>query len=64
MTAELVGVFGTVQSKCLVVGAIQGLIHEVYVLPPSSDSQTSVSHALGSMTGSIDVHSTLTTCPG
>ena len=42
----------------------QGLIHVVNVLPPSSDSQTSISHAPRSMFGSIDFHSTLISAQG
>ena len=51
MTAAFVGVFGTVQSKYWAFGSSQGLIHIVNVLPPSSDSHTSISHAPKSMCG-------------
>ena len=64
-TAALVGQFGTVQSKYLgPAGSIHGLIHAVNVLPPSSDSQTSASHDVTSLSGSFDFHSTLNFCPG
>jgi hypothetical protein len=64
MTAALVGVFGTVQSKYCAFGCSQGLIHVVNVAPPSTDSHTSISHASKSMLGSADLHSTLIFCPG
>jgi len=63
-TAAFVGVFGTVQTKDVVVGVMIGEIHMVNVLPPSSDSQTSASHPVTSLSGSLDFHSTLTFCPG
>lgn len=36
----------------------------VNVLPPSTDSHTSISQAPRFMLGSVDLHSTLTCCPG
>ena len=42
----------------------QGLIHMGNVLPPSTDSHTSISQAPKFMLGSTDVHSTLICCPG
>jgi hypothetical protein len=56
--------FGTVQSKYLAFGSSQGLIHMVKVLPPSTDSHTSISHAPKFMLGSVDFHATLICCPG
>jgi len=44
-TAELVGVLGTVELKYVVFGSIDGVIRMVYMLPPSSDSQSSVSQS-------------------
>jgi hypothetical protein len=63
-TAAFVSVFGTVQSKDVVFGLNQGLTHMVNVLPPSTDSHTSISQAPRFMLGSVDLHSTLTCCPG
>jgi hypothetical protein len=63
MTAAFVGMFGTVQSKYLAFGSSQGLIHMVKVLPPSTDSHTSISHAPRFMLGSVDFHATLICCP-
>src|ERR1017187_2221775 len=64
-TAALVGVFGTVQSKCFSLGSRSPVIH-VNVVPPSSDRRISVSHHDRSTytSGNTDFHSTLTTCPG
>src|SRR5262245_31196423 len=65
ITAACVGQLGTVQSKNLGArGFIHGLIHALNVLPPSKDSQTSISHAPKSTLGSLDFHATLTVCPG
>src|SRR5262245_64213588 len=64
MTAAFVGMFGTVQSKYLAFGSSQGLIQMVKVLPPSTDSHTSISHAPRFMLGSVDFHATLICCPG
>jgi hypothetical protein len=64
ITAAFVSVFGTIQSKDRAVGSSQGLIHIVNVLPPSTDSHTSISHAPKFMLGSVDLHSTLMCCPG
>src|SRR5207245_1101030 len=63
-TAALVGVFGTVQSKNRVFGLRIGVMHMGKVLPPSTDSQTSISHPVGSLSGSPAFHSILTVCPG
>ena len=48
----------------LAFGFSQGLIHMVNVLPPSTDSHTSISQAPRFMLGSVDLHSTLICCPG
>jgi len=64
MTAALVGRFGTVQLKDLACGSRIGVIQVVKVLPPSSDSQTSISHPVRLMWGSCAVHWIITCCPG
>ena len=56
--------FGTVQSKYVAFPFSQGLIHVANVLPPSTYSHTSISHAPMFMLGSTDFHSTLICCPG
>lgn len=63
MTAELVGVFGTIQSKYFTVGSRSPVI-QVNVRPPSRDKRSSVSHNDISISGRTDRHSTLYTCPG
>src|SRR5690242_19372541 len=57
--------FGTIQSKNLAFGSSDGLIHIRNVLPPSTDSHTSISQpAKPFKSGSADFHSTLKCCPG
>src|SRR5450631_4212932 len=62
-TAALVGVYGTVQSKYFTLGSRSPVSH-VKVLPPSRDRRISVSQFDRSKSGSVDIHSILTTCPG
>jgi hypothetical protein len=59
-----VGRFGTVQLKDLACGSRIGVIQVVKVLPPSSDSQTSISHPVRLMLGRCAVHWIMTCCPG
>src|SRR4029077_20744176 len=63
-TAALVGRFGTVQRYDVALGANMGVMHDVKVFPPSSDSQTSLSQPVRFMLGSVDFHSTMIFCPG
>src|SRR5437773_9502056 len=62
-TAVFVGVFGTIQSKCVTLGSSSPVIH-VQVVPPSSDRLISASHKFRFMRWNTDIHSTLTACPG
>src|SRR5437773_2102186 len=64
MTAALVGRFGTVQLKDLACGSRIGVMQVVKVLPPSSDSQTSISHPVRLILGRCAVHWIMTCCPG
>jgi hypothetical protein len=61
-TAALVGVFGTVQRKDVFLGS-RKVIHKVKLLPPSSDSQASLSHPAKGMLGSMCFHSIMIFCP-
>jgi hypothetical protein len=62
-TAALVGVFGTVQRKDVLLGSSH-VSHTVKVLPPSSDSQASLSHPGNGMLGRVCFHSIMIFCPG
>jgi hypothetical protein len=61
-TAALVGVFGTVQRKEVFLGSSHA-IHTGNVLPPSNDSQASLSHPGKGMFGSVCFHSIMIFCP-
>src|ERR1051325_7069968 len=63
-TAALVGgVFGTVQSKYLVLGSSGGVMYAYHEAPPSSDKRSSISHPTAWVLGRCASHSTLTVCP-